>query len=302
MRGQLVAALAAVGLLLIWLCSLHSLPAPRPGGDDRLSSYRRAAVLRAAKRWQTNANVVQQQTVHTSAREAAKVAAAREIVAATPVSTASTSANCPASRRPYHVLLTASSGSYQTWQTRLFYYHYVRMKSLAGPCSEVGGFTRLLTQPSGTPRDDLASEMRTIVVTELNAKETLGFVVLNRPHSVRTRQLKLWTCPTVAVLTRSLVCAQVLVALQRGDLKWDEDYVLITETDHLMLKPMPNLAKPDLAVGYPFHYMLPTRNPRTIELIRRFAGSRAVADAVQQVGPSPILIHNKQLAALTKPW
>ena len=187
------------------------------------------------------------------------------------------SVNCPATRKPYHVLLTASSGSYQTWQTRLFYYHYVKMKRATGPCSEVGGFTRLLTQPKGTPPDALASEMRTIVVTELNSQETLGFVVLNRPHSV-------------------------LVALDRGDLTFDEDYLLITETDHLLLKPMPNLATPEKAVAYPFHYMLPSRNQRTIEIIRRFAGSQAVADGVQQVGPSPVLIHLDALRKLTKPW
>ena len=37
----------------------------------------------------------------------------------------------------------------------------------------------------------------------------------------------------------------------------------------------------------PFHYMSPRRNPRTIEIIRQFAGSDGVVRAVQQVGPSP---------------
>ena len=43
-------------------------------------------------------------------------------------------------------------------------------------------------------------------------------------------------------------------------------------------------------VGYPFHYMLPTKNPKTVALVRRFAGSDAAAAAVQQVGPSPVLV------------
>ena len=45
------------------------------------------------------------------------------------------------------------------------------------------------------------------------------------------------------------------------------------ETDHLLLKPLPNLASESEAVGYPFHYMLPTKNPKTVALVRRFAGS-----------------------------
>ena len=50
-------------------------------------------------------------------------------------------------------------------------------------------------------------------------------------------------------------------------------YVLVCETDHLLLKPLPNLASESEAVGYPFHYMLPTKNPKTVALVRRFAGS-----------------------------
>ena len=45
------------------------------------------------------------------------------------------------------------------------------------------------------------------------------------------------------------------------------------ETDHLLLRPLPNLASESEAVGYPFHYMLPTKNPKTVALVRRFAGS-----------------------------
>ena len=47
--------------------------------------------------------------------------------------------------------------------------------------------------------------------------------------------------------------------------------MLVCETDHLLLKPLPNLASEGEAVGYPFHYMLPTKNPKTVALVRRFA-------------------------------
>ena len=49
---------------------------------------------------------------------------------------------CPG-RRPYHVLLTASSGSYQLWQSRIFHHYYLRMKAEAGRCGEIGGLLLL---------------------------------------------------------------------------------------------------------------------------------------------------------------
>lgn len=79
-------------------------------------------------------------------------------------------------------------------------------------------------------------------------------MVLNRPHSV-------------------------LVALRESLLSHiREKYVLITETDHLFLRPLPNLATENEAVGYPFHYMVPDRNPRTIALVKKYA--TAVRDKI----------------------
>ena len=72
----------------------------------------------------------------------------------------------------------------QLWQSRIFYFHYIRLRELAGPCGDIGGFTRLLTQPASAKPDALMAVMRTVVVAELTSSETMGFVVLNRPHSV----------------------------------------------------------------------------------------------------------------------
>ena len=184
--------------------------------------------------------------------------------------------DCPQPARPYHTLLTASSGIYQEWQTRIFHWHYLKMKR-ADRCGEVGGFTRLLTQPAGTKADGLVGVMKTVVVTELTKGEDLGFVVLNRPHSL-------------------------VEAFKRGDLNFPEKFVLICETDHIFLKPMPNLATETMAVGYPFHYMLPTRNAKTRALVRRFAGSDEAASAVQQVGPSPILMLVDDVRRVAPDW
>ena len=79
---------------------------------------------------------------------------------------------CGSNLKPYHVLLTASSGSYQEWQTRLFYHHYLRMKR-QDECGVVGNFTRLLTLPQGRTSDDLSMEMRTVVVTEVRRSPAL---------------------------------------------------------------------------------------------------------------------------------
>ena len=180
------------------------------------------------------------------------------------------------SKKPYHVLLTASSGPFQRWQTRVFHHHYLQIKK-QNTCTEMGGFTRLLTLPSHGPQtDDLFPIMKTVVATELKrGTEDLGFVVLNRPSSL-------------------------LQVLQSGKLQMLEEFVLITETDHIFMKPLPNLAEQGLAVGYKFHYMSPRRDSQTVSIIKRFAGSSWTK--VQQVGPSPLLISQADLRRVVGPW
>ena len=38
----------------------------------------------------------------------------------------------------------------------------------------------------------------------------------------------------------------------------EEEYIFIIETDHMMMRPPENVAKPDLPVGFGFYYMLGT--------------------------------------------
>jgi len=109
---------------------------------------------------------------------------------------------CGAERRPYHVLLTAASGTYQEWQTRIAYHYYRQLKA-AQPCSDLGGvarprplpggafpeasrnlpaggFTRLLSTPDGRP-DGLMGEIPTVLTKQLGAGRcdecSHGFVV-----------------------------------------------------------------------------------------------------------------------------
>ena len=258
-----------VAFFLFWIFAIK--PPVLETGDGRVQQRRREQLSQQARRWISASNA-------SSSRQSQRQTAKEEVTSFTPeVEATQSTANCPADRRPYHVLLTASTGPYQLWQTRIFYYHYVRLRATLGPCTEMGGFTRLLTKPKSAPLDSLMSVMRTVVVDELTEAETHGFVVLNRPHSV-------------------------LVALNRGDLDFPEKYLFIAETDHLLMKYLPNLATEELAVAYPFHYMNPKRDSKTKSLVRRFAGSDLVAEKVQQVGPSPILIHIDALKRLVKPW
>lgn len=91
---------------------------------------------------------------------------------------AALAAGCTLPRRPYHMILTSSSGNYQAWQSRIAYHHF-RLQRARDPCGEMGAFTRLLTSRNAAP-DGLMDEMPTIVVSEL----TEGYPVVNRPHSM----------------------------------------------------------------------------------------------------------------------
>ena len=93
------------------------------------------------------------------------------------------------------------------------------------------GFTRLL---AGNTPDALMSLMPTVRVPEARTDKTRGFGVINRPWSL-----------------------QELV--QRPDFRTliPEEYVYIAETDHLILRPMPNRATPQLGVAFFFPYMSP---------------------------------------------
>ena len=117
--------------------------------------------------------------------------------------------------------------------------------------------------------------MRTIVVPQLKrgSEGDLGFVVLNRPHSV-------------------------VRGLDRLDIP--EKYVLIAETDHILLKPLPNLVGANEALAYPFHYMAPARTPKTAAIVARYAGAHAAA--VQQIGPSPAIVHVGALRRVARDW
>ena len=99
---------------------------------------------------------------------------------------------CPAGRKPYHVVLTAQDSTYQAWQTRIMLHHLRRIQR-SNPCTEISGFTRLLSSADGR-RDALADEIPTVTAKALEGGSAcehtdanscdMGFPVMNRPHAV----------------------------------------------------------------------------------------------------------------------
>jgi hypothetical protein len=92
---------------------------------------------------------------------------------------------CPG-RKPIHCVLTAQGTTYQSWQARIMYYHWKKQAAIDGPCTDMTGFTRLVSSEDAKP-DELEGEIPSVFVRSLTTAElaTLGhFGVLNRPFSV----------------------------------------------------------------------------------------------------------------------
>ena len=86
--------------------------------------------------------------------------------AATTEAEASTE-TCPKPPNKFHALLTSQSSPYQPWQSRIMYYHWKKQKAIAGPCGDMGGFTRLCATPGGKP-DGLEIEIPSVFTVELS--------------------------------------------------------------------------------------------------------------------------------------
>jgi hypothetical protein len=175
------------------------------------------------------------------------------------------------------VVLTAASGLYQEWQTRVAYHQYRKLKA-ESPCSDLGGFTRLLNTPNQQP-DGLMDEVPTVVVKQLKPGRCdecdHGFVVMNRPWGV----------------------LQLLEHEAWGGIA--EEEVLLMETDHLLLRAPPNRATATKPVGFGFYYMTYRYDPPKLKpVIAKYHNP----DEVDPVGPSPVIISKAQLRQVARPW
>jgi len=191
--------------------------------------------------------------------------------------TALSDAECPG-RLPFHTLMTAQSSVYQQWQSRIAYFHWRKNAAAGGRCTDMVGFTRLCATEGGKP-DGLEREMPTIFTTQLSEEviaKHFHFNVLNRPNSI-------------------------LQLLARADLReyLGSSYVLVMETDHVFMRPMPNLATETTPAAWVFGYM--HANPSQDRIIQQY-WPEGSSRSLDPVGPSPLLIHVDQLRTLAPKW
>ncbi|CAO2837381.1 unnamed protein product [Amaranthus hypochondriacus] len=168
--------------------------------------------------------------------------------------------------RKFHVAVTATDSLYSKWQSRVMYYWYKKVKDLPG--SDMGGFTRVLHSGQA---DNLMKEIPTFVVNPLPNGLDQGYVVLNRPWAF------------VQWLENATI---------------EEDYVLMGEPDHLLMKPLPNLIDGKNPVAYPFFYIKPEENEK---IIRKFYPKGAISN-VDPIGSSPVIITKSLLKKIAPTW
>ncbi|KAI5064130.1 hypothetical protein GOP47_0020800 [Adiantum capillus-veneris] len=148
------------------------------------------------------------------------------------------------------------------------YYWYKKFQHMPG--SEMGGFTRILH--SGT-NDHLMMEIPTVVVDELPEGVDQGYFVLNRP----------WV---------------FVQWLQRVPI--EEDYIMMAEPDHIIVKPLPNLATEDIPAAFPFFYITPTKYE---EVVRKYYPEHmGPVSNVDPIGNSPAIIKKSQLEKIAPTW
>ena len=136
------------------------------------------------------------------------------------------------------------------------------------------GFTRLLTSrksPSSySTADAYMAEIPTVVVEEISS----GYPVVNRPNSVLQ-----------------------FVNMPEFEQRITEDFLFIAETDHILLRPLPNLATETTPAAFNFGYMVAAGQAHIVELFVPGLGGKT-----DPVGPSPLIISKAQLKQVAKPW
>lgn len=187
-----------------------------------------------------------------------------------------------AADRRYHVIITAQ-GFATHWQSRIHYYWYMKIKKQCedearrtGTVCPMGGFTRILH--SGEP-DDLMDEIPTFVADPLPEKIVKdGYLVLNRPYAI-----KQWL----------------------ESVEIEEKYVVMSEPDHIWLKPLPNMMLGHHPAAYPFFYIEPSTKeyfPIVKRIMKMPNLTRALAEDIAPVGNAPTMLTLDQLKRLSPVW
>ncbi|KAF9613334.1 hypothetical protein IFM89_007063 [Coptis chinensis] len=171
-------------------------------------------------------------------------------------------------KRLFHTAVTSSDSVYNTWQCRIMYYWFKKHKQFGGPTSEMGGFTRILH--SGKP-DNFMDEMPTFVAQPLPAG--MDQAVLNRPWAFVQ-----W--------------------LKQADIK--EDYILMSEPDHIIVKPIPNLSRNGLGAAFHFSYIQPNKYESALR--KFFPEEEGPITNIDPIGNSPVIVAKASLKMIAPTW
>ena len=76
---------------------------------------------------------------------------------------------------------------------------------------------------------------------------------------------------------------------------------MITETDHMFMRPPKNVATEEKPVGFGFYYMIST-DPKLLPVVKKFLKPEIDVHTVDAVGPSPLIIHKPMLEKVAEPW
>lgn len=171
-------------------------------------------------------------------------------------------------KRLFHTAVTASDSIYNTWQCRVMYYWFKQQKLKPG--TEMGGFTRILH--SGKP-DRFMDEIPTFVANPLPDGMDQGYIVLNRPWAFVQ-----W--------------------LQQANI--EEDYIFMSEPDHILVKPVPNLSRDGLGAAFPFFYI----EPKKYETVLRkfFPEENGPITNIDPIGNSPVIVGKDALKKIAPTW
>ncbi|KAJ1258281.1 hypothetical protein BS78_10G063300 [Paspalum vaginatum] len=170
--------------------------------------------------------------------------------------------------RPFHTAVTASGSAYNTWQCRVMYHWFKEARRARGG-AEMGGFTRILH--SGAP-DEFVDEIPTFVADPLPGGDQ-GYIVLNRPWAFVQ-----W--------------------LKKADIK--EEYILMAEPDHIIVKPIPNLSINGQAAAFPFFYIEPQKYENVLR--KFFPKDKGPITKIDPIGNSPVIIGKESLGRIAPTW
>ncbi|CAH2061050.1 unnamed protein product [Thlaspi arvense] len=191
-------------------------------------------------------------------------------------------------KRLFHTAVTATDSVYSTWQCRIMYYWYNRFKDEPG--SEMGGYTRILH--SGRP-DGLMEEIPTFVANPLPSGVDQGYVVLNRPWAfVQWLQQ--------AHIEEEQGKATFDVQILSCFFDHHVSYILMAEPDHIIVKPIPNLARGNLGAAFHFFYI----EPKNYESVIRkfFPKEYGPISRIDPIGNSPVIVSKNALKKIAPTW